>query len=268
MDRRQFHAAALAALLAGVARGSIAAADEPAPAKADHAMPAHWMGHEQIALLVYPGFTALDLIGPQYLFSLLMGAKVKLVAKSLDVVKSDTGVRMLPDLTFADCPQDLDLLFCPGGTEGTLAAMQDAETLDFLADRGRRAKWVTSVCTGSLLLGAAGLLRGYRATSHWVARDLLVHAGATPVKQRVVRDRNRLTGAGVTAGLDFGLTLIEILRDRTYAECSQLLAEYDPQPPFRSGSVETASAEVHTMMADMFKGFVQRAEGVVRVSRF
>ena len=207
-----------------------------------------WMGNEQIAMLIYPGITALDLIGPHSMFGSLMGAKIHIVAKSLDPVTSDTGVVITPDATFDNCPRDLTVLFTPGGTDGTLAAAADAETLAFMADRGARAKYVTSVCSGSLILGAAGLLKGYKATSHWSCRDALAGFGAVPTDARVVRDRNRVTGAGVTAGLDFGLSMVAELRDRTYAECTQLVAQYDPQPPFNAGSMKTAPAAVKTAM--------------------
>jgi hypothetical protein len=136
--------------------------------------------------------------------------------------------------------------------------MADDETRNFVADRGSRAQYVTSVCTGSLILGAAGLLRGYRATSHWAALETLSDVGATPVSERVVRDRNRITGAGVTAGLDFGLTMVAELRDRLYAEGTQLGCEYDPDPPFNAGSLRTASPEVREIMQSMYASFPGR----------
>jgi cyclohexyl-isocyanide hydratase len=268
MERRAFHAAALGALLAAASRSEAAA--EPAAATSGHdmtGMPASWTGQEQIAMLMYPQFTALDLIGPQYMFANLMGATVHLVAKTRDPVTSDTGVSILPTLTFSECPKDLDILFAPGGTTGTVAAMRDDVTLDFIADRGSRAKLVTSVCTGSLVLGAAGLLRGYRATSHWVALDLLTAVGARPVNQRVVRDRNRITGAGVTAGLDFGLSIVAQLRDRTYAEAVQLLAEYAPRPPFAAGNAATAPKRATQVLDGMFTGFVADATAAAKASR-
>jgi transcriptional regulator GlxA family with amidase domain len=144
--------------------------------------------------------------------------------------------------------------------------MQDPAILHFLEDRGKRARYVTSVCTGSLLLGAAGLLDGYRATSHWVTRDLLRIFGATPVNERVVQDRNRITGAGVTAGIDFGLTLVGSLRDRLYAESVQLLAEYAPDPPFDAGTPERAPPEATAIMDAMFAQFVANAEAVGRTA--
>lgn len=224
--------------------------------------PPHWYGNEQIAMLLYPGFTALDLIGPQYMFAALMGATVHLVAKTRDLVTSDTGVAVLPTATLAECPADLTIVFVPGGTRGTLAAMRDEAILAFLADRSRRATYVTSVCTGSLLLGAAGLLDGYRATSHWLTRPLLPLFGATAVNQRVVWDRNRVTGAGVTAGIDFGLSLVAKLRDSDYAETLQLLAEYVPEPPFNAGSPATAVPRQRQMLEDMLTSFVAEVREV------
>jgi putative intracellular protease/amidase len=193
-----------------------------------------------------------------------MGAKVHLVAKTLDPVTSDTGVTITPTTTFKDCPHELTVLFAPGGTDGTLAAMQDAETRAFMADRGSRAKYVTSVCTSSLILGAAGLLQGYKATSHWAARDSLSDFGAIPIDARIVRDRNRITGAGVTAGLDFGLQMVAELRDQSYAESVQLLSEYDPHPPFNSGSIDTASTNRTAMMGGMLMPFQAKLQSLAK----
>jgi putative intracellular protease/amidase len=264
MNRRSVTLLALLTPLAAVSKKIDG--DPPHP-RQDHdmkSMPQSWTRPDQIAMLVYPQMTALDLIGPQYLFASLMGATVHLVGKSLAPVTSDTGVTVTPTATFEDCPRDLTVLFTPGGTNGTLAAMQDAETLAFMADRGSRARYVTSVCTGSLILGAAGLLKGYRATSHWSTRDVLADFGAIPTDARVVRDRNRITGAGVTAGLDFGLQMVAELRDATYAQNVELLCEYDPQPPFHSGSMRTASPEVQATMRGMLAGFVSRAHDVAK----
>jgi putative intracellular protease/amidase len=258
--------ALLAPLAATAARGQAAA--PPAAASHDMSMaPPSWTRPDEIAMLIYPKMTALDLIGAQYMFAALMGAKVHLVAKTAAPVTSDTGVTIAPTATFADCPRDLTVIFAPGGTTGTFAAMEDAETRAFMADRGSRAKYVTSVCTGSLILGAAGLLDGYKATSHWAVREVLADFGATPTDQRVVRDRNRITGAGVTAGLDFGLTMVAELRDRNYAESVQLLCEYDPHPPFDSGSLHTAPPEVRDVMSTMLSGVTARARATARALR-
>ncbi|MDX2155763.1 MAG: DJ-1/PfpI family protein, partial [Hyphomicrobiaceae bacterium] len=145
------------------------------------AFPPSWYGSEKIAFLLYPGFTALDVVGPHYMLASLMGAKVWLVAKTPGPVESDLKLAIHATASFEDCPADLDILCVPGGTNGTLEAMRDAETVKFLEDRGSRAKYVTSVCTGSMLLGAAGLLEGFKATSHWVTREVLRDFGAEPV---------------------------------------------------------------------------------------
>lgn len=218
-----------------------------------------WMGDEEIAMLVYDGMTVMDLIGPHCMFGSLMGVKIHIVSKSLDPVKSDAGLTIVPDATFETCPRDLTVLFAPGGTDGTLTAATDPETIAFFADRGARAKYVTSVCSGSLILGAAGLLKGYKATSHWSCRDALAGFGAIPTDARVVRDRNRITGAGVTAGLDFGLSMIAELRDQIYAECSQLMSEYDPHPPFNAGSMHTAPDDVKQAMTELAADFSKKA---------
>jgi putative intracellular protease/amidase len=258
IDRRS---AGLMALLAPLAASPARAetASPPKPSAHDMRMaPASWTRADEVGMLVYPKMTALDLIGPQYMFASLMGAKVHLVAKTRAPVTSDTGVTIIPTATFAECPKNLTVLFTPGGTEGTLAAMRDPETLAFMADRGARARYVTSVCTGSLILGAAGLLKGYKATSHWVARPMLKAFGAIPTDERVVKDRNRITGAGVTAGLDFGLTMIAELRDANYAQSVQLLCEYDPHPPFSAGSIHTAPPEIEAMMTEMLSPFAAK----------
>lgn len=236
-----------------------AASPVAAPASPGHdmsGMPAHWMGSEKVAFLIYPQFTALDMVGPHYMFTSLMGATTHVVAKTKEPVASDTGLVFVPSATFETCPDDLDILCVPGGGPGTLAAMKDEATLRFLKDRGARAKYVTSVCTGSLLLGAAGLLNGYKATSHWTTLSLLPQFGAIPVNERVVRDRNRITGAGVTAGIDMGLTLIASLRDRTYAEGVQLLAEYAPAPPFDAGTPDRAPPEVKALIGGMMSELI------------
>lgn len=255
------------ALIAGAGQSTAAEPPPAAPAAPEHdmsAMPASWMGKDRIAMLLYPGFTALDLVGPQYFFASLMGATVQLVAKDRGPVMSDTGLAIMPTTTLDECPADLDVLFVPGSGGGVLDAMEDSTLLAFVADRGARAKWVTSVCTGSLLLARAGLLTGYRATGHWVARDVLADFGAIPVEERVVRDRNRVTGAGVSAGLDLGLTMVAALRDRSYAEGVQLLAEYAPEPPFDAGTPATAPKAVVEMIGGMFPGFVARARRIAQ----
>ena len=211
-------------------------------------------GAEEIAMVCYEGMTMLDLVGPQYFFASMMGARVHLVSADPELrpVQGDTGFAIVPTLAMADCPGVLDILFVPGGTMGTVRAMEDDGLIDFIADRGSRAKHLTSVCTGSLILGQAGFLDGKRATSHWATRHLLPEFGATPVNARVVQDGNVTTGAGVSAGLDFALALLAQIRGRPYAEAIQLQAEYAPEPPFDAGSPDKIDPALGEPMHGMF----------------
>jgi len=202
----------------------------------------------QIGLLVFPRVTQLDLTGPVQVFSSMPDAKVHLIWKCLEPVPSDSVITLMPTATFADCPK-LDVICVPGGP-GTDELLEDEAVLEFLRRQAAGAKYVTSVCTGSLALGAAGLLRGYRATTHWSAMEMLALFGATPMQTRVCIDRNRITGGGITAGIDFALTLVSMLIDRATAEAIQLRLEYNPAPPFNSGSPETAPAEVLALMRE------------------
>lgn len=195
-----------------------------------------------IAMLVHPNMVALDLIGPLTIFNILR-AHVQLVWKDKAPVSTDIGLPIAATHRFDEVPGAPDVLFVPGGRMGTIACMNDTEVMAFLADRGSRAKWVTSVCTGSLALAAAGLLEGYDATSHWQVADLLPLMGARHVDARVVVDRNRMTGGGVTAGIDFGLALAARLKDEETARRIQLILEYAPQPPFRNGTPAEAGPE-------------------------
>ena len=197
---------------------------------------------QQISMLIYPGMTALDFIAPNLVFVALGNVNVSLAWKTKEPVVSDTGVAILPTATLDEVPDDLDILFVPGGR--AFQPMNDPEVIAFLRSRGERAKYVTSVCTGSLFLGAAGLLDGYRATSYWPVREQLSEFGAIPTAGRVVQDRNRITGGGVTAGMDFGLFLAAELRGEEFAQILQLGIEYDPQPPFDCGSPEKAGSEL------------------------
>jgi cyclohexyl-isocyanide hydratase len=202
----------------------------------------------QIGLLVFPRVTQLDLTGPVQVFSSVPGAKVHLIWKRIEPVPSDSVLTLTPTVTFADCPQ-LDVLCVPGGF-GTDELLNDEEVLDFLRRQAESAKYITSVCTGSLVLGAAGLLKGYRAATHWSAMEALALLGAIPTRTRVCTDRNRITGGGVTAGIDFALTLVSVLVDRTTAEAIQLRLEYNPAPPFNAGSPDTAPPEVLALMKE------------------
>jgi cyclohexyl-isocyanide hydratase len=190
-----------------------------------------------IGMLLYPGFTLLDLAGPQA--ALGLHGRTLLFWKTLEQVPTDSGISVNPTHTFADAPDALDVLFVPGGM-GTNEAMLDPEVVEFLARLGQRARYVTSVCTGSLLLGIAGLLDGYRAATHWAAYEALEALGVTSAPDRVVADRNRITGGGGTAGIDFGLTLLAELRGDDVAKITQLLMEYDPHPPFNTGHPRVA----------------------------
>lgn len=194
-----------------------------------------------IGFLLFPNVTQLDLTGPAQILSRVPGAKVHLVWKTREPVMTDVGFSINPTVSFADCPA-LDVLCVPGGL-GIGDQLRDAATLDFLRLQGAQARYVTSVCNGSLILGAAGLLQGYQSACHWMWRDYLPRFGAIPVNARVVRDRNRLSGGGVTAGIDFGLTLAAELAGAEVAKSLQLAFEYDPQPPFDCGTPEKAGAE-------------------------
>jgi cyclohexyl-isocyanide hydratase len=202
----------------------------------------------QIGLVIFPKVTQLDLTGPVQVFSSVPGAKVHLIWKRIEPVASDSVLTLTPTVSFADCPQ-LDVICVPGGV-GTDDMINDDEMLDFLRKQAEHAKYITSVCTGSLVLGAAGLLRGYRAATHWTAMDFLSAFGATPEKTRVCVDRNRVTGGGVTAGIDFALTLVSIMVNRQTAEAIQLRLEYNPAPPFNSGSPDTAPPEILALMKE------------------
>jgi cyclohexyl-isocyanide hydratase len=203
-----------------------------------------------IGLLLYPGLTQLDLTGPYEVFHGVPDATVHLVGLSLDPVTSDSGLTMMPTVALEDCPP-LDVICVPGGF-GQTALMDDQRVLSFLRQQAETAKWVTAVCTGSLLLGAAGLLNGYAATTHWVFTDLLPMFGAKPTPGRVVVDRNRITAGGVTAGIDFGLHLVAELAGETTAKTIQLALEYDPAPPFRSGHPSVAEASVVASLRERF----------------
>jgi cyclohexyl-isocyanide hydratase len=193
-----------------------------------------------IGMLLFPRLTQLDLTGPFEIVSRLPDARVHLVWKDLDPIRTDTGLGMLPTTTMRDCPQ-LDVLFVPGGG-GQNSLLDDGMTLEFLRTQAESARYVTSVCTGSLLLGAAGLLAGYKATTHWAFLDLLPLFGAHPTEGRVVIDRNRITAGGITAGIDFGLRIAAELVNEEFARGVELMLQYDPEPPFGCGHPRRADA--------------------------
>jgi len=194
-----------------------------------------------IGLLLFPALTQLDLTGPFEVFARVPDTKVHLIWKNLDLVVSDRGMAIQPTTAFDTCPA-LDIIFVPGGP-GQINLMEDEEVLSFIRAQSKQAKLVTSVCTGSLVLGAAGLLEGYKATTHWASLDQLALLGAEPVNERVVRDRNRITGAGVTSGIDFALSVVSEMFGPDIAQNIQLHMEYDPAPPFDCGSPRSASEE-------------------------
>jgi cyclohexyl-isocyanide hydratase len=199
-----------------------------------------------IGMLLYPGLTQLDLTGPFEVFHRIPGATVHLAWKNLEPVRADSGLRILPTTTLTDCPP-LDIVMVPGGF-GQVALMDDEEVLGWLRTQGERAKYVTSVCTGALVLGAAGLLDGYKATSHWAFTELLADFGATFTPGRVVIDRNRITGGGVTAGIDFGLVIAAQVAGEQTAKAIQLGLEYNPAPPFAGGHPDIADPAIVAMV--------------------
>ena len=217
-----------------------------------------------VAFLVYPNVTQLDLTGPAQVLSRLGHAKLDLVWKSRDPVPTDAGFAIVPTATFADI-KEADILCVPGGI-GVAEVMRDAEAMAWLRDVGGRARWVTSVCTGSLILGAAGLLRGYRATSHWAWRHHLALFGAEPVDERVVFDRNRVTGGGVTAGIDFAFALMAAIRGEAHARMIQLGLEYDPAPPFDSGSPARAGEALVALYEDRMQKLAPDREAQIRAA--
>jgi putative intracellular protease/amidase len=242
-SRREIAVAALTAVLA----------TGMGPRSAQAAAAAAGAGDKvRIAMVLYPGMTALDLVGPLYFLGLISGSEIQLVAGSKAPIMADRGLALVPTHTYDEVPADLDVLFVPGSGPGTIGAMRDDRLIGFLADRGARARYVTSVCTGSCVLGAAGLLKGYRATSHWGVRDVVLPlVGATPVKARIVRDRNRITAGGVSAGLDFGLRLNQAFRGDASAHVAQLIAEYEPEPLFAGGGDPDRNPEARDQVLKM-----------------
>jgi cyclohexyl-isocyanide hydratase len=211
--------------------------------------------------VVFPNLTQLDFTGPLQVLHRLPGATTHIVAKTREPVPSDTPLAIPPTATFADCPP-LDLLCIPGGV-GMDQAMEDDETIAFVRREGARAKYVTSVCTGAFILGAAGLLRGKRATTHWALHHLLPRVGAIPVKERVVRDGNTFTGGGVTAGVDFAFVVLSEIAGPDVAQTVQLEIEYDPKPPFAAGSPHGAPAEIKARVDQQYVSRLPEFERVL-----
>ena len=201
------------------------------------------MAQITVGFLIYPGMVQLDMMGAHEVLAFPPDVTVHLVWKSLDAIATHEGLLLTPTTTVESCPQ-LDVICVPGGSMGQLEVMKDGDILSFLQRQATSAQYVTSVCTGSMILAAAGLLDGYKATCHWAFRDQLAMMGVEVVPQRVVVDRNRVTGAGVTSGIDLGLLLLSFLYGETMAKMTQLMMEYDPEPPFNAGSPNAAGPEV------------------------
>lgn len=215
------------------------------------------MDRFRIGFLLYPHMTQLDVTGPAQFLANMSGAELYFVWKDREPVLTDAGFSILPTATFGDCPQ-MDMICTPGGG-GQAAAMQDPQVIDWLKGQGATAKYITSVCSGSLLLGAAGLITGYRTGAHWAYREYLSRFGATAEAQRVVKDRNRITGGGVTAGVDFALAVIEEIRGAEEAKAIQLLLEYDPAPPYDCGTPDRATPETIAAAKALLATLVARA---------
>lgn len=259
----------LAKLVAGglVGTGALSASaagamQAPAP---EHHHPTGPANAPSVSILIYPGMVLLDLVGPLTVFTILR-SKIELVWKDMIPCASDCAIPAAPTHDFRTASKGADIFFIPGGTLGTVACMNDPVVMDYVRAQGESAKYVTSVCTGSLVLGAAGLLRGYRATSLWAVADLLPLMGATHVDERVVTDRNRITAGGVTAGIDFGLMLAARLTDEMTAKRIQLTLEYSPQPPFRAGTPGEAGPELTAFTRSRRNGMDSQADAAARAA--
>jgi cyclohexyl-isocyanide hydratase len=219
-----------------------------------------------VGFVIFPDLTQLDFTGPQQVLARLPDSAMHIVARTLDPVSSDSGLGLMPTHTFADCPP-LDLICIPGGYQGVIQAMADRDLIAFVQRQARTAKYVTSVCTGAFILGAAGLLKGRRATTHWAFTELLPLVGATHEKRRVVRDGNLITAGGVTSGIDFGLEVVADIAGEEVAKSIQLGLEYDPSPPFASGHPDRAAAPTLTAVMPRYeKARADFRDGIGRLS--
>ena len=210
------------------------------------------MSNFKLGFVIFPDLTQLDLTGPLQVLARLPDSTTFIVAKSISPVPSDCGLSLVPTHTFANCPA-LDLICIPGGVKGVIGAIGDRETVDFVRRQAGTAKYVTSVCTGAFVLGVAGLLKGRRATTHWAYTELLPLVGATHEKARIVQDGNLFTAGGVTAGVDFGLSIAAEIAGDTVARTIQLGIEYDPAPPFDSGHPDRAPKAIKSALSDRYE---------------
>lgn len=209
------------------------------------------MSNFNVGFVIFPDLTQLDFTGPLQVLARLPQSTIHIIAKTDAPVPSDCGLSLVPTRTFANCPQ-LDLICVPGGVAGVIGAIGDRPTVEFVRSQAQHAKYVTSVCTGAFVLGVAGLLKGRRVTTHWAYTDLLPLVGATFEKARIVRDGNLITAGGVTAGIDFGLSVVAELADEATARSIQLGIEYDPAPLFDSGHPDRAPAAVKAGLAERY----------------
>jgi len=219
------------------------------------------MSNFKLGFVIFPDLTQLDLTGPLQVLARLPDSTTFIVGKPISPVPSDCGLSLVPTHTFANCPA-LDLICIPGGVKGVIGAIGDHETIDFVRRQAKAAKYVTSVCTGAFVLGVAGLLKGRRATTHWAYTELLPLVGATYEKARIVQDGNLFTAGGVTAGVDFGLSIAAEIAGDTVACTIQLGIEYDPAPPFDSGHPDRAPAAIKSALVDRY----QKARSALRDS--
>jgi cyclohexyl-isocyanide hydratase len=208
-----------------------------------------------IGFLVYPGVIQLDVFSAYQVLSFPPNAKIHLLAKNLAPIVSNEGLIITPTTSFNNCPQ-LDIICVPGGGIKQVDVMDDLEIMSFLQQQSNNAKYITSVCTGSMILAAANLLQGYKATCHWAFREQLATLGVKVIPERIVRDRNIITAAGVTSGIDLGLILVSLIWGESMAKMTQLMMEYNPQPPFNAGTPETADKEVVESLLQLGKPLI------------
>lgn len=213
----------------------------------------------KILMLIYPGMTPLDFLGPLQVWSQWPDANIQVVWQRKEVVSTDTVAGIMPSHSFEDCFAEPDIVFVPGGGLPTLELMENQAVLKFLQQKAQKASWVCSVCTGSLVLAAAGLLAGKRATTHWAALDALATMGVEVIKERYVIDDGVASGGGVTAGIDFGLAMLDTIAGRDVAEAVQLALEYNPQAPFNSGTPEQARPEIVDAVLNRYLSMTQTA---------